>query len=195
MLRQLEAFAKNYEDAMAEIQSYLHSNDETKRLLTRLVEVFLDTDANPYSFCPKEYAESFYSAQRFSALINALDHAMYDDGDVTFFLINGEPRFGFFNQYDANDEVCLNSTEKHFKKTYNNDYRYEVVSCEDWIREFLLYHCKEVRRFFIDDAARFGIDFAVKHNSTYAKFDPAWEDDPAILAKIDALRSYLGYDF
>ena len=186
-MRQLREFEKNYHTAVEEINEYLKIEHSEFAELTKL---FLDTDANPYGFCPAGWADGFCSAQGFISLLDTVYHAMYDDGDITFFVVNDEPKFGFFPNYDLNDNNCLNETQKIFKQR-GNKYEYHAVECAERIKLFREYHAKEVKRWFIQDATRFSVDFSRKSYEGYADFDQSWATDQDILKEIDDMRQRL----
>lgn len=187
-MRQLVAFQKNYDHAVNGIHMHLQSGYPE---FVELVNLLLTTDANPYGFCPTGYTDAFYSAQSFDSLCCAIHHALYDDGDITFYVVGNEPRFGFFCRHELTDENCLNSTEKHFVKTRGNVYNYRSVTIQEWILLFNEFHDSEVRRYFISDAVRHGIEFAVSSNDHYARFDPDWVFDEEILKEIATNRQTL----
>lgn len=187
-MRQFEVFKKNYEDAVESITQQLESRDAGEEDLIQLTQLFLETDANPYGFCPEGWANSFYSAQGFDSLLRMIRYAMYDDGDITFFVVNDEPKFGFFPAYELNNENCLNSAQKDMVKRGFSTYEYHAVSVAEWIGLFRQYHSKEVRRFFVTDAARFGVEFAIECYSPNSNFDPDWEFDEGILKEIAVMR-------
>ncbi len=105
-------------------------------------------------------------------------------------MVNGEPRICFANVYENNyfDHV-LNEQEKSFGVE-----KYIITHCNN-VTEFIEthknYHCDSILKWFIHDAARLGIDFAVQHYSEYKNFNHDWEDDTEINAKIESIRKIL----
>ena len=188
-------FEKAHQEALAMIQSCLDDVDEPE--LQAITKYLLETDANPYSFLPDGWAGCMTTSTGFQSLLHMIHHALYDDGDISFPIINGEPRVSFVwkNEENYANEV-LNSTEKDFQKRHGNVY--EVGQCKDifdFIEKHKDYHRKDVKRFFIMDAVMYGWEFSVEHNSKYANFDPDWEFDEEVIAEVEkkkALREKMG---
>lgn len=182
MLR-LKNIEENHQKALKQIQGFLNGEEEM-RAITKLL---LETDANQYAFLPENFANVFETSSGFASLLHMIHHALVDDGDISFPLVNGEPRIRFVSRWEDNyEQYALNETEKHFKLERGNTYT--VEQCKDvfdFIEKFEEYHSNQVLLWFINDSSRFGIDFAVKHYSKYAKFNPDWEFDDKILEEIE----------
>lgn len=189
MLR-LKTIEQNHQDSLKTIKSFLDDESPEMRAITKLL---CETDVNPYSFLPHEFANGFNTSSGFESLLHMIHHALVDDGEISFPVVNGEPRIIFVSAYEHNyEDYALNETEKYFKQKRGNTYNIEVcASVFDFIELFEDYNSVEVRRWFIADASRRGIDFAVEHYSCYARFNPAWEFDDTILAEIARKRNEL----
>lgn len=183
MLR-LKNIEENHQNAMKEIQDFLNDECEEMKAITKLL---LETDVNQYGFLPNKWANGFETSSGFASLLRMIHHALVDDGDISFPVVNGEPRIRFVSRWEDNyEQYALNETEKHFKRERGNTYT--VEQCKDvfdFIEKFEEYHSNQVLLWFINDSSRFGIDFAVKHYSKYAKFNPDWEFDDKILEEIE----------
>lgn len=186
MLR-LKTIEENHQNALKEIQEFLNDECPEMRAITKLL---LETDVNPYGFLPNEWANGFNTSSGFASLLHMIHHALVDDGEISFPVVNGEPRIRFVSPWEDNyEQYALNETEKHFKRERGNTYTVEQCSgVFDFIEKFEKYNSNEVKRWFITESVRFGIDFAVEHYSVYASFDPDWEFDEEILKQIDELR-------
>lgn len=187
-LHGFELMEKNHKEAIATINMCL--NDSSEPEMQAITSYLLETEANPYSFLPDGWGGSTSTYTGFQSLLRMIHHALYDDGDISFPIVNGEPRISFLNKHDEDyEEHVLNSTEKHFKQHHGNTY--EVEQCKDvfdFIAKHSDYHRKDVRRFFILDAAIHGWEFAVEHHSRYANFDPDWEFDEEVVAEVEKKR-------
>lgn len=159
MMFEMKKFQDNFDQAIKTIEQY----QTTQSTMQSLVEWMLTTDANPYSYLPEAYAGSVDSAEMFAGLLNTIHHALYDDGDITFVAVNGEPRIVFVDRYDV---------EKQFPKGKV----VEVLDIEpgEFVTLYNEYQTKEIKRCFITDAKRFGLDFGVEHYKHYKCFDTNW---------------------
>ena len=186
MLR-LKNIEENHQTDLKEIQDFLNDECEEMRAIAKLL---VETDVNQYGFLPKEFAGGFNTSTGFVSLLHVIHHALVDDGEISFPVVNGEPRIRFVSPWEDNyEEYALNETEKWFKQKRGN--AYNIEQCKDvfdFIEKFEKYNSNEVKRWFITESARFGIDFAVEHYSNYAKFNPDWEFDDQILEEIEEVR-------
>lgn len=190
-MHRLKLIEENYKKAVEHINRCL--TDDKYPELQAITKLFMKTDVNPYGFLPEHFADGFDTAGGMSSLLGAIHHALYDDGDISFPLVNGEPRIVFLHPYeDFYEDFVLTETEKHLKKNYGSEYTVEKCSdVFDFIEKFETFNSKEVKRWFIEDAARHSVEFAIEHYSDYARFDPDWEFDEQILAEIEQERHKL----
>ncbi len=186
-MKKLEQFQKAHEEAMKNIADTIQRGDG----FAEVVKYLLETDANPYSFLPHGWAGSVDTSTDFVALMNMLHHALCDDGDISFPVVNGEPRISFYWKHeDDYHNLILSDTEKHMRDDFGKTYK---VTQLDSIMEFISahkeYHRSDVLKCFIQDAAIHGIEFAESVYSKYANFRYEWSDDEEILARIEELRN------
>lgn len=185
MLR-LKNIEENHQKSMKQIHDFLNDECSEMKAITKLL---LETDVNPYGFIHHELAKVFETSHGFASLLNMIYHALVDDGDISFPVVNGEPRIRFVSRWEDNyEQYALSETEKRFKLERGNTYT--VEQCKDvfeFIEKFEEYHSNELLSWFISDSSMFGIDFAVKHYSKYAKFNPDWEFDDEILEEIESI--------
>lgn len=176
-----EKIEQNHQSALKNIIK--HAKDEKYLELKALVEFFLETDINPYAFLPASYAGIFDTSTGLSSLIDVISHALYDDGDISFPIVNGEPRIVFANRFetDYKDKVLTN-TEKEMEKRLNDIFgperNYEITHARDafdFIDKLKKYHVSHLKKCFVTDAKRFGIKFAKDHYSQYQDFEESWE--------------------
>lgn len=186
MLR-LKNIEENHQTDLKEIRDFLNDECEEMRAITKLL---VETDVNQYGFLPNEWANGFDTSSGFASLLRMIYHALIDDGEISFPIVNGEPRIRFVSRWEDNyEQYALNETEKHFKRARGK--AYNIKHCKDvfdFIEKFNAYDYNETRRCFINDAARRNIDFAVEHYSRYVSFDPNWEFDDQILEEIEKVR-------
>ena len=186
MLR-LTTIQENHQNSLDTINSFRNSECAEMKAIT---EFLLQTDVNPYSFLPSNFAGGFNTSSGFENLLHMIHHALVDDGDISFPVVNGSPRISFVYKWEDNyADYVLSDAEKLMRDQYGTEY--EVDQCTDvfhFIEKFELCHTKEVRRWFITDAARFGIEWAADKYENFARYDWSWETDPEVLAEIEAFR-------
>ena len=111
-MRKLKEFEKAYREALKNIAAFCDDLE-----LGELTRWMLETDANPYAYLPEGWASALETAEGFSSLLNHIHHAVYDDGDITFVTVNGEPRIVFAHQADSDfREAVLSQQEKDLEK-------------------------------------------------------------------------------
>lgn len=173
--KRFKEFEKGYQEALASIERYQMAGDE----MSGLVEWLLNTDANPYGFLPEGWAGAMGSAQGFSSLLHCIHHALYDDGEITFVSVDGEPRIVFYwrHEEDFRNHV-LSEQERQLEKMNGIEREVEVLECSanEFGKLYDEYRVKDLQRCFSGDAGRLGIDFAVKHYRDYDCFDESWID-------------------
>ena len=181
-MNRLEVFKDNYEQSMQTIER-LRTEPSTMK---DLVNWMLTTDANPYAYLPEGWASAMESADSFAALLHNIHHAVYDDGDITFVTVNGEPRIVFVWQHEDNfRDYVLTRQEKELEKREvfgrTRPYDIQVLKIEphEFGPAYDAYQIEDLKNCFAVDAGRNGIDFAVEHYSKYNCYDPSWVDECA----------------
>jgi len=178
-----------HKNALSEVQRALQGAPE----LAALTAYLMETDANPYGFMPKGWEGAAQTSTGFAAFLGVLHHALYDDGDISFPIVNGGPRIAFVWQREHNyAELVLSDTEKSFRREHGSTYEITFAAgALDFIERHRKHHSKEVREWFIEDAARHSVGFAVSVYQKYANFSWGWEEDPDVLQEIEARRGEL----
>ena len=178
-MTRFEVFQNVYNNAIDTIHHFQNDNDCAE--MRELVNWLLTTDANPYAFLPEEWAHSLNAAESFADLLHYIHHAVYDDGDITFVTVNGEPRIVFANQYDDNfrDRALTNQEKEIEKRTIFGKLRtYEVsilnISPNEFGHLYDAFNLKDLQRCFSIDAGRLGVKFATDTYSKYACFTSDW---------------------
>lgn len=176
-------FEQAYKTAISTIERFMEPGGYEPEMYG-LVKWMLDTDANPYAYLPVELAGALDSAQGFASLLHYIHHALYDDGDITFVTVNGEPRIVFANQYDEGfRDRALSPAEKDIESRPVSRMN---VKCDIQVLDikpnlfgpiYDMYQRDRVRHWFINDAASHGIEYAVKHYEKYKCFDLNWIAD------------------
>ena len=100
MLR-LKNIEEKHQTDLKEIQVCLNDECEEMRAITNLL---IQTDVNPYGFLPNEWANGFDTSSGFASLLHMIYHALVDDGEISFPIVNGEPRIRFVSRWEDNYE-------------------------------------------------------------------------------------------
>lgn len=90
-MNRLDLFDKTHNAALANIERHLTNENS----MQPLVAWMLSTEIDPYTYLPEDVASNTDSSTGFSHLLNLLHHALYDDGEITFVTVNGQPRIVF----------------------------------------------------------------------------------------------------
>lgn len=194
-MQKFEQFQKAYDQAVATIHKFLEPGQYEPQM-NGLVKWMLETDANPYSFLPYGWADALESAQGFASLLHHIHHAVYDDGDIDFVKVNGEPRIVFAWQHDDKfrDYVLTNQEKEIEKRPIFGQVRpYEIEVLDIKPNEFGpiydAWQAEDIKRCFIMDASGHGVEWAAEHYRKYRCWNEEWmtECEDAIEAR-KALR-------
>ena len=187
MQNKFNEWQANYDAAVARISKYLKPNPQHSVQMHPLVEWMISTDINPFGYLPLEWAGTVNNATTFVSLLDHIYHALYDDGDIAFVTVNNEPRIVFVNPYDDNFNaaaITANDRALAERRTLINGSDSISVTVLDItpaefgpIRE--AYEIKQMKRGFAFEAARYGIDFAVRTASRSKLYNPAWIEECA----------------
>lgn len=188
----VKAMEQRHQEALASIEQFRTHKEPEMRAIT---EYLLETDANPYSFLPNGWGNALDTSTSFDSFLSIIHHALYDDGDISFPIVNGTPRMAFIWRHEDNySNYVLSDTEKDLQKRRGTEYKIEQCqNVMDWIALHREYHRADIRCCYIHDAARQGWEFATEHYSRYAKFDPDWEFDDTVIKEVDEIRKVFGF--
>lgn len=90
-MNRLDLYEKTHKAALANIERHLTNENS----MQPLVAWMLSTEIDPYVYLPEGVASNTDSSTGFSNLLNLIHHALYDDGEITFATLNGQPRIAF----------------------------------------------------------------------------------------------------
>lgn len=175
-----EKFKRNYDEAVEHIESCIHApvgDDEYE--FGVLARWMLTTDVNPYCYLPENWAGATESAEQFSMLLKYLHHALFDDGDVEFVTVNGEPRIVFTHRFDDNfEDAVLSEAEKTLAKRLGKPATIEILDKSPLLFtvRYDEYHVDWLRNCFMRDAER-GVEWAAGIYRKYKQWDEAWVED------------------
>lgn len=179
-------FERAYQDALKTINGFLQSDDCVD--MRTLTEWLMNTDANPYSFLPHEWAGALSTAEGFADLLQFIHHAVYDDGDICFVAVNDEPRIVFAHPEDTGfRERVLTKQEQDMaaRPRYASKYDIRVLDIKpnQFGEVYDAWHANWVRECFISDAEQFdNAEYVASHYRKYACWREEWitECEPEI---------------
>ena len=174
-------FQKAYENSLEAIHSYLNDDYEDMRLIAKWL---LETQHNPYGFLPDSYAGSLDTAEGFSSLLGTIHHALVDDGDISFPVVNGEPRIRFVHRHERGVETyVLTDQELEWATEENSRFmrsEYEI----EWLKnvgEFIAakdqYEVEQLKRYFLHEADPHNIDRVLEYYKDKPGFDMNWVNE------------------
>ena len=173
----LTVFNKAHQEALDDIQHLLSSTKEYDAEFVHLAKWLFVTDLNPYGILPDCWANGMDTSVGFAGLLHHIHHAMVDDGDICFPVYN-EPTIRFVSKHELDVKTVgdyVSTASLYFRsaddvvddiKFLNSAYEFTMAADQ--------HHLKWLRRCFLSDAGQQGVEFAVKHYSTYPEFDAAW---------------------
>lgn len=150
---------------------------------SKFVNWALTTRSSGYGWLPVEWGGSLGTATGAEMLFNHIWHALYDDGDISFVTVNDAPRIVFVNQFDLDFSDIgkfLTQSDRMLaeRRAKIGDETAALVVLNCSIAEFCdihdAYEEKCVRRAFAFEAARWGVEFAVKNASRWSFWNPDW---------------------
>ena len=126
----LTVFRKNFDKALEEIAYFLKPTSYEPRM-HELVKWMLETDANPYSYLPSDWGEALENAQLFVELLHLIHHALYDDGDICFVSVNGQPRIVFHDPHDIGiHRSALTEQERYALEQFGRRHEVEILDIQ-----------------------------------------------------------------
>ena len=180
-MSKFDQFQKNYDEAIETIKLFQQPG-EYEPQMNGLVNWMLESDANPYSYLPENWAGHVSSAEGFASLLNMIHHAVYDDGDITFVTVNGGPRIVFVHQMEDNfRKYVLSRQEQDMENNPRYRAAYEIKVLDIEPNEFgPLYDAhmvEEIKGWFENDAWAHGVDWAAGHYRKYKLWNEAWVEE------------------
>lgn len=164
LIKIYENFKKQQEQYLIDIDFIEKSINEDSEF-GRLSLYLFTTDRRSSSIINKGYDK--YDASDFSCILHDIHHALYDDGEITFYLINDEPRFSCIYDFELKDDIEYDDdTIKSKCKILKN------ITIDNWIKLSEEYFVNEIKSNFL-------IDYQInpeliKHYKKYDFFDENW---------------------
>lgn len=184
-LQQMNKFNQVHNESLANIVSLLEDKDASMK---HIANWLFETKHNPYGFLPESWAGGMKTATGFESLLNCIHHALIDDGEISFPVVNGEPRIRFVGKWEDNAEYLVLTRQE--RRWYDGEERY-FGSFKDrlkvtWLNtvfEFTKakdeYELNQLKHYFLMDAARQGVEYALKHYGDREQFNKEWINEVA----------------
>lgn len=125
------------------------------------------TERNSNSIINRGYNQRCSSS--FSCLLRDIHHALVDDGEIAFYLVDNEPRLSCEYDFELND--CLSDDEKRSGDQFDCKIL-NKITIDDWIKLSEVYFVNEIK-------SNFMIDYQlnpelIEWYKTYECFDENW---------------------
>lgn len=174
-MQKFQEFQEAYDDAVVTINQFL--TDTQCAEMQGLVQWLMTTDASPYSYLPSNWVGSVNTAEGFASLLYHIHHAVYDDGDICFITVNGEPRIRFLYRHDPRfRDLVLNNSELVMEKDGRRTYDIQVldITPNEFGEVYDAWQKKDLRRRFILDSVVQGTKWASDYYRNRRCWDESW---------------------
>ena len=171
LIKIYENFKKQQEQYLIDIDFIEKSINEDSEF-GRLSLYLFTTDRRSSSIINKGYDK--YDASDFSCILHDIHHALYDDGEITFYLVDDEPRLSC--EYDFELKDCLSGDEKRSGEQYNCEIL-NKIKIDDWIKLSEDYSVIEIKSNFLFDYQLHNNPELIKCYEKYKCFDLKWLEE------------------
>lgn len=179
----LDLFNSAHENAIFNIKKYLNKEPhEYDYEMSHIVNFMLNSDHNPYLYLQGGFEHLVQTSTGFSSLINEIKHALYDDGDIEFVTVFDQPRIIFADKNSLNfyNRILKISEEKQLRRQ-GKDIKDVVRILPKDAKNFAILcqqvHESNLKRCYVNDAARHSVKFANEHYSSYSCWSDEWENE------------------
>jgi hypothetical protein len=177
-VNKFDEFQKTYDQAIKTIRTFQTPGEHEEPPMDGLVNWMLETDANPASFLPRGWSFSLRTAEGFAEILQTIHHALYDDGDITFVAVDGEPRITFVDRYDDKfRENILYPSEINFEKLGKvREYDIQILDIEpnEFGSLYDMYQKKYIKSCFFRDASYQDVNWVAGLYREYKCWDENW---------------------
>lgn len=164
-------FKKQQEEYLIDLDFIRKSIEEDSEFGRLCLHLFV-TERHSKSIVNRGYYK--YNASSFSCLLHDIHHALYDDGEITFYLVDDEPRLSC--EYDFELKDCLSGDEKRSGEQYNCEIL-NKIKIDDWIKLSEDYSVIEIKSNFLFDYQLHNNPELIKCYEKYKCFDLKWLEE------------------
>ncbi|NCQ51537.1 hypothetical protein GW796_06505 [archaeon] len=138
----LEKLESSHKEAMNYIKRMQTEGEPEMKALTSFL---LETDAKPSSFLPEIWESSFSTSLGVESLLNKIHSGLVDNVNISFPIINGNPRISFFCKDDIFYKEMVFSELNEYEKVgvYDKSMIPEFSKLSDFKRELM---CEELMK-------------------------------------------------
>jgi hypothetical protein len=120
-MNRFEQYEQNYLKAVESIKEHIDTEncEEYEKDSALLCKFLFESDFNPYGLFVHETdaAKLHNSAQGFAGLCASIHHALVDDGDICFPVVDGSPKILFANRWEVSPDDCVDA---HYKQVIDS---------------------------------------------------------------------------
>lgn len=162
----IDDFKKEYTNNMQRLNEYLKDD-----LIGPIAEWLMQEKGNPYVWMDNNYYNQMRTLGGFISILHNIQHALVDDGEMCFPIVDGEQLIRFIDKWD------------YIRLIGEPDAWAEDIY--DFIENIEIIHREWLRNTFAFDAASIGIEVALdQYTLLYQDFDPAWATDITMMKSI-----------
>lgn len=177
-MKKFDEFKKAFDNSIEEIKKFLEPGPH-KPQMNGLVKWMMETEANPYSYLPDQWGGALSTAEGFASLLRYIHHALYDDGEITFVAINGEPRIVFTHRFEKHfRKDALGEQRASYEEDYGDVYDVEVLDIEpdEFPALYEKWHTSWVKECFMSDA-QWDVERTAEHYRKFSCWDESWIEE------------------
>ncbi len=173
----LTKIKENYEQSVKNIELLL---DGSIPELTDFFEWLNTTEINPFSFLPEQYSYAFDTAEGFEGLLNAICHAVLDDGEICLIKTFLGYKIVFLDHFEEKFKEWVYNLIFPSKTPHTpslDEFEFEIISknrIHEWGQLIDEHFIESIKESFVMDVGRNGEEFAVEHYRKYRFFDVNW---------------------
>ena len=131
----MKIFRNDFEEKLLEFNSIINASNK----VSKLIKYLMDTQRNPYDIIKNGYNKT--NLDSMLHLATTINHAVLDDGEITFYIINKKPRIAFVDHYDYNWELVINEElapflnlfSEHKLLEFKKGIKLEFINLEEFI--------------------------------------------------------------
>ena len=162
----IEDFKKEHSTNMKRLNEYL--NDD---LMGPIAEWIMQEKGNPYVWMDPNYYNQMRTLGGFISILHNIHHALVDDGEMCFPIVEGEQQLRFMDKWD------------YIRTIGEPDAWAEDIY--DFIENIEIIHREWLRNAFAFEASSKGVAETIKeYVARYPDFDPSWATDIIMMKSI-----------
>lgn len=169
---------EKYRDNCNNTIKYIEETLTLKNNLGKLINFIINTEINLYGL----FEEDYFCALKInpfvmSDLIKTIEHALYDDGEMSLIATDHETKIIFKDSYDIQKENIFSEHLLYVSKKLNKQVpQYRILNVDEFIETSNELYIKRLKLLFLNEA-KINLSDAIKHYNKYEVFDKEWLDE------------------